>query len=70
MKKLVFAVVALSLLLAGCSGGGTEGETNSLTDPFIGGTVGLNMYLLEGLPPSVIHDNGQFPFSLQWFLRI
>ena len=51
------------MILSGC-GPTDQGNTIDLTNRFVGGTVGINTYFLEGLPPAVVHDNGQFPFSV------
>ncbi len=61
-KTLVFAVIACSLLLVGCQQQ-QEDQQQDITEPFIGGNIGLNTHLLEGVPPKVIQDNGQSVFS-------
>jgi len=63
MKKLlIFTILASLLLLSSCAQIDSEGV--DLTQPFIGGTIGLNAYLLEGLPPPIIQDNSQSTFSI------
>ncbi|HJX05832.1 MAG TPA: hypothetical protein VJ461_03915, partial [Candidatus Nanoarchaeia archaeon] len=65
MKKnnlFLAALVTITalFLLTGC-----DGNTNRV-EPlrFIGGTVGLNPYLIEGMPPPAINDAGTFPFGV------
>ncbi|MFC1648616.1 hypothetical protein ACFL1B_04115 [Nanoarchaeota archaeon] len=64
-KNIILLTAILSLILTGC---GSQPQTNensiNTMNPFIGGTVGLNAYLLEGLPPPFIQDAGQSPFSM------
>lgn len=63
MNKLALAVLlCASLVLAGCT---AEGQApNSIVDPFIGGNVGLNLYLQNGAPPPQVFDGGKFPFAV------
>jgi len=65
MKKnnlFLAALVTITalFLLTGCDG------TTTTTEPlrFVGGTVGLNPYLIEGMPPPAIHDASTFPFGV------
>jgi len=60
MKKIIIALV-LAFVIFGCS---KPVETVDLTQPYVGGTVGLNAYLIEGMPPPMIHDSGTFPFGV------
>ena len=59
MKAWV-VVVALALALAACG----QQQDTGLTDPFIGGNVGLNMYLMNGMPPPTVFDGGSNPFPI------
>jgi hypothetical protein len=63
LKKLQLAILLLAVLalITGCAQGNTQ---NNLAQSYIGGTVGLNAYLIEGLPPPSIHDAGTFPFGV------
>ncbi|MBW2990442.1 hypothetical protein KY348_01925 [Candidatus Woesearchaeota archaeon] len=57
---LLTALVAL-FLVTSC----TPTETGpDLTQPYIGGTVGLNTYLIEGMPPPMVYDAGNFEFGV------
>ena len=61
-KAMVFIVViAADFFLTGCP---PEDGGPGLGDPYIGGAVGLNTYLIEGMPPPMIHDSGNFPFGI------
>jgi hypothetical protein len=58
---LITAGVILSvLLLAGCTGGG---NSNSATNPFVGGTTGLVVSFIENAPPAMVTDTN-FPFTI------
>ncbi|MFH0870794.1 MAG: hypothetical protein V1866_07105 [archaeon] len=57
----VMIALAMVLFLTSCS---TENNQVDLTRSYIGGTVGLTTYLIEGMPPSMIHDGGTFPFGV------
>lgn len=62
MKQLVIIVlVIIALLVAGCSGGTRQ---NSITQPFIGGNVALDVGLMEGMPPAAVYDNAKMPFAV------
>jgi hypothetical protein len=64
MKKVVWIlVIALSVFIAGCSGGGDDGTSSSST-PFIGGSQGIEINFLEGAPPSEILDDKQVDFDI------
>ena len=58
--SVVLAVLAV-LVLAGCA---SEQQGNPLTDPFIGGNLGVNLYLQDGAPPPTVYDGGKFPFGV------
>jgi hypothetical protein len=58
---IIIPVIVGLLLLTGCSGGQ---QPNQLADPFIGGNLGLNLYLQNGNPPPAVYDGGKFPFSV------
>ncbi|MBN1793121.1 hypothetical protein JW826_05550 [Candidatus Woesearchaeota archaeon] len=62
-RRLINVIILLSALalLSGCAGG--DG-TVDLSRSYIGGTVGLNAYLIEGMPPPMIHDSGLYPFGV------
>ena len=59
-ELLLFGAVFL-LVLAGCKGGDTT--SSSLTTPFLGGEGGVEIWFLEGNPPSEVTDDGTFPFQ-------
>jgi len=59
---VVFVAIAALFLIAGCTNANTK-KVN-LANPYIGGTVGLNAYLIEGMPPATIDDAGTFPFGV------
>lgn len=61
MYKNLIVVAVLAVLLVACGEGEQSGPT---VDPFIGGNVGLNMYLQNGAPPPQIYDGGKFPFAV------
>lgn len=59
--KVMFSIILLiSLLIMGC----TKDKPPSMTQTFIGGNVGLNMYFQEGMPPPAIYDGGNYPFGV------
>ena len=60
--KLHIAIMLVAVLLLGCAG--TGGTTNTITDPFIGGNIAVNLYLQNGAPPPQIYDGGKFPFGV------
>ena len=60
MIFVLFAITA-TLLITGCPNPDTGPD---LAQTYIGGTVGLNAYLIEGMPPPMIHDSGTFPFGV------
>lgn len=61
--KIITAAILLAALalLTGCAN--NTGQVD-LSKSYIGGTVGINAYLIEGLPPPMIHDAGTFPFGV------
>lgn len=61
MKYALPALLALSLLVASC---GPGNQQTSISDPFIGGDMGLQISFMQGAPPSEIFDGGQYPFSV------
>ncbi len=61
-RQVITCVLLLSLVLAGCQQQQQENQPDA-TQAFIGGTTGLDTYLLEGVPPETVMDNGQEPFS-------
>jgi len=59
---LVFLIaIAALLLVTSCT---TESGTTDLTKAYVGGSVGLNTYLIEGMPPPQIHDASTYPFGV------
>jgi len=62
MNKSLLTVVTSLLLLAACTGGGPQQP--GIGSPFIGGNVGLNLYLQDGAPPPQVFDGGKFPFAV------
>ena len=65
MKKItILSIILLSLVLAACSSSGNEGPTFR---PYVGGTEGVRMEFIEGLPPSQegsILDAGRSEFGV------
>jgi len=66
MKKaiIITLVVLLTLFVAACS---KEAPTGPTFDPFVGGTEGVQMDFVEGMPPledGAILDNGKSQFSI------
>ncbi len=59
MRKgvLVLVLLALALVVAGCTGG-NDGTSSSST-PFIGGSEGLRVGFVENAPPSEVLDNSK-----------
>lgn len=60
MKKEIFILFTLLLLLVGCE----NTQTTQQTTPFIEGTTGLLISFLEDAPPGEIYDGGVFPFEV------
>jgi hypothetical protein len=60
-NKHIFIAIIAALVLTGC---GEPQQQNSITDPFIGGNVAVNLYLQNGAPPPTIYDGGKFPFGV------
>lgn len=60
MKYTVFGLLALTVFVVSC----TTQQTGDLTDPYIGGTQGLAMSFMDGMPPREIFDDGRMPFSV------
>lgn len=62
INSLVIFLVAITALFLVTS---CTQQTQTKTGPmFVGGTVGLNTYLIEGMPPPAISDAGTFPFGM------
>ncbi|MBN2052212.1 hypothetical protein JW756_01795 [Candidatus Woesearchaeota archaeon] len=61
---LIVVLIAITALLFLTSCSDENGSANNLVQTYIGGTVGLNAYLIEGMPPPMIHDSGSFPFGV------
>lgn len=66
MKKiLLITLIALTIILAGCSGNNTPSGPSYA--PFVGGTDALKFEFVPGMPPTqdgAILDSGQSPFSI------
>jgi hypothetical protein len=62
-KWLIFAVAIAAMFLVTSCTGITQGGTNNNNEAFVGGTVGLNTYLIDGMPPAIINDANTFPFG-------
>lgn len=63
IKKLIvlFTTLIVAFLITSCA----EQPTGpNLAQTYIGGTVGLSAYLIEGMPPAFIHDANTFPFGV------
>ncbi len=60
-RNLLIPVVLSLLILTGCGGGGQGGP---VVDPFIGGNLGVMLYLQDGAPPPAVYDGGNYPFSV------
>lgn len=58
---VILVAITAALFITGCP---TPDAGNNLAQTYIGGTVGLNAYLIEGMPPPMIHDSGTFPFAV------
>lgn len=70
MKKIIsISALALGLLLAGC--GGTQGQQNSFdpTSGFNGGNKALTFSFEENAPPSVVRDQGSYPFQVRFLIK-
>ena len=59
---LFLAIITGLFFVTSCSSQGEQGI--NLAQPYVGGTVGLNAYLVEGMPPPIIHDAGTYPFGV------
>src|SRR3989338_8561937 len=62
MKKYLFAVLVILIILAGCEEK-TAAPARS-KEPFVGGKVGLSIDFLEDAPPPEVADGGNFPFDV------
>ncbi len=60
-QTVLIVMMALMLVLTGC-GGSTNQPT--ITNPFIGGNIALNLALQDGAPPAAVYDGGTQPFSV------
>ena len=58
---LILAITIGLFFITSCS---PKEQGPNLAQPYVGGTVGLNTYLVEGMPPPMIHDAGTFPFGV------
>lgn len=64
MSKTLVVLTAIITLFLVTSCTPPQGTEQDLVRAYIGGTVGLNTYLIEGMPPSMIHDAATFPFGV------
>lgn len=62
MKKLTLILTAL-IILAACTTGGDQ-QRPTIEQSFIGGNVGLEVGLVEGLPPAAVYDNDRMNFGI------
>lgn len=62
-RLFIFAVAITALFLVTSCTPTTSGTGDAANAAFVGGTVGLNAYLIEGLPPAIINDANTFPFG-------
>jgi len=61
-NKIITALLIIAaMVVSGCAGGESQVD---LSQTYIGGTEGIRAYLIEGMPPSQIHDGGSFPFGV------
>ncbi|MBD3310027.1 hypothetical protein GF351_02300 [Candidatus Woesearchaeota archaeon] len=62
MKAYILAAIAAILLvsISGCE----EGDQTQEVTPFIGGTTGLLLNLVENSPPESVYDEGNHPFDV------
>lgn len=60
MRKIIFALIGIMVLLVGCEGG----ETKSTANAFIGGTDAVDFNFMEETPPAEVYDSGQQPFEV------
>ena len=65
MKNTSFLVVFIcALTILGVTSCTDQSNQTNMAQSYIGGTIGLNAYLLPGMPPPQIHDDNTFPFSI------
>jgi hypothetical protein len=66
MKNNLLLVVLVAItalfMITSCTNQNKKGL--DMTQPYIGGTVGLNAYLIEAMPPATIQDAGNSPFGV------
>ena len=62
MKKKIWIIVCLTLLLVACENN-TEQKV-SRQSPFLGGTQGVTIYFVENSPPREVYDGGNSPFNM------
>jgi len=63
ISRLIVFLVAITALFLVTSCADQQQPVN-LAQAYVGGTVGLSTYLIEGMPPPMIHDSGTFPFAV------
>jgi hypothetical protein len=61
-QTVLIVMLALMLVLTGCGGGSSNQP--SITNPFIGGNIAVNLALQDGAPPAAVYDGGKFQFSV------
>jgi hypothetical protein len=59
---LIF-VAAITVLFLATSCTQMSSGVGNINAAFVGGTIGLNTYLIEGMPPPIINDANTFPFG-------
>lgn len=64
MKTKITLVILIGLLLLSSCQTQKKSDKLDITQAFIGGNVGLNVFLLEGLPPPVVYDKATYPFGV------
>ncbi len=62
MSRTLIAIIASMFVLAACAS--QSAAPPDIADPFLGGNVGLNLFLQNGAPPPQVFDGGKFPFAV------
>jgi hypothetical protein len=60
-RLFVFLVAITALLFVTSCTDSTQQKNQQLM--FVGGTIGLNAYLMDGMPPEMTYDGGNSPFA-------
>lgn len=61
MKRIILALALVAVLIASC---GSQPTTPDRTIPFIGGNAGIDVGLVEGMPPAAVYDNQRMEFAM------